>query len=87
MALELFDDMIVQIGGKKGRRTKARKGRKGKKGTKGKKRRTRRTRTRGKNRRGGTLLDLLVPAGLLGANMYMQKRKRDRSRKHKSHKK
>ena len=74
MALELFNDMNVQMGGKKGRRRKGTRTRrtKGKRARKG---------TRSKKRRGGSLSSLIVPAGLLGAAMYMQKRKRDRSRK------
>lgn len=63
MALELFNDMNVQMGGKKGRRrkgtrTRRRKGRKG---------------TRSKKRRGGSLSSLIVPAGLLGASLSMRK--------------
>ena len=76
MALELFNDMNVQMGGKKGRRrkgtrtrTRRRKGKHVRKGT------------RSKKRRGGSLSSLIVPAVLLGSAMYMQKRKRDRSRK------
>ena len=74
MALELFNDMNVQMGGKKGRRRKGPRTRrtKGKRARKG---------TRSKKRRGGSLSSLIVPAVLLGSAMYMQKRKRDRSRK------
>ena len=75
MALELFNDMNVQMGGKKGRRRKGTRTRrtKGKRARKG---------TRSKKRRGGSSLSsLIVPAVLLGSAMYMQKRKRDRSRK------
>jgi hypothetical protein len=64
MALELFNDMNVQMGGKKGRRRKGTKGKRARKGRKG---------TRSKKRRGGSLSSLIVPAVLLGASLSMRK--------------
>jgi hypothetical protein len=74
MALELFNDMNVQMGGKKGRRRKGTRARrtKGKRARKG---------TQNKKRKGGSLFSLIVPTGLLGSVMYMQQRKKNRSRK------
>ena len=77
MALELFNDMNVQMGGKKGQRRKGTRTRI----TKGKQVRKVRKGTRSKKRRGGSLSSLSVPAVLLAATMYAQKRKRNRSRK------
>ena len=63
MALDLFNDMNVQMGGKTSRRRKVTK--KGKRVIKVRKG------TRGKKRRGGSIANLLVPAILTGLSLVL----------------
>jgi hypothetical protein len=66
MALDLFNDMNVQMGGKTSRRRKVTK-----KGKRVIKVRKVRKGTRGKKRRGGSIANLLVPAILTGLSLVL----------------